>query len=79
MIYRINYLKDTALATGIEESIQQSLSNIITSHNIEIIQAIVISPTNMNVLYEKLKSESLNVRADAISFLTEIFQMSKGF
>lgn len=33
----------------------------------------------MQILFEKLKSEDINVRADAITFLAEIFQMSKGF
>ncbi len=79
LIYRINYLKDTALATGIDENVMVHINGIINQNNLEVIQSILLSPQILDQLFEKLRSEDIQAKYDAINFLAEVFQMSKGF
>jgi hypothetical protein len=75
--YRLIYLKDTALATGLDESNILIISNLINNNNAEVIQSILLDQDNILKIFEKLKDNNLDIRNEAINFLTEIFSISK--
>lgn len=75
--YRLVYLKDTALATGLDESNILIISNLVNNNNAEVIQSILLDQDNISKIFERLKNNSLESRNEAINFLTEIFSISK--
>ena len=78
-LYRINYLKDTALATGIDEGVLVHINSIINQANLDVIQNVLVQGEILDQLFETLRSPTLEHKADAIKFLQEVFQMGKGF
>jgi hypothetical protein len=75
--YRLIYLKDTALATGLDESNLQIIGNLISNNNSEVVQSILLDQDNITTVFEKLQDRDINTRKEAISFLSEIFTISK--
>lgn len=75
--YRLSYLKDTALATGLDEANIQTIANLMSNNNSEVIQNILLNPDNIGQIFEKLKCDQIEVRKEAINFLSEIFSISK--
>jgi hypothetical protein len=75
--YRLIYLKDTALATGLDESNLQIIGNLISNNNSEVVQSILLDQDNITTVFEKLQDRDIYTRKEAISFLSEIFTISK--
>ncbi|CAI2380332.1 unnamed protein product [Moneuplotes crassus] len=75
--YRISYLKDTALATGLDENNMQTINNLVSSNNQTLIQSILLDQENITQIFESLKNDSLKKRREAISFISELFSISK--
>lgn len=75
--YRLTYLKDTALATGLEESNIQVINSLIANNNSDVVQNILLEETSISRIFEKLKIQDIEIRKEAINFLTEIFSVSK--
>ena len=75
--YRLSYLKDTALATGLDEANIQTIANLMSNNNSEVIQNILLNPGNIGQIFEKLKCDQIEIRKEAIQFLYEIFSISK--
>jgi hypothetical protein len=61
--YKLGYLRDTALATGLDESNFQN---------------ILLNQENINLIFERLRDDDIELRKEAISFLSELFCLSKG-
>lgn len=78
MNYRLGYLRDTALATGLDESNLQTISNLINNNNQELVQNILLNQENINLIFERLRNDDIELRKEAISFLSELFSLSKG-
>ena len=77
--YRLNYLKDTALPTGLEESMIMFINQICQQLSLEIIHEIAMSSEIRTELIAKLHSEDIQVKQDALGFLGEILSFSKSF
>lgn len=75
--YRLTYLKDTALATGLDDGNIQVISNLISNNNSDIVQSILLEDTNISKVFDKLKEKDISVRKEAINFLSEIFSIAK--
>lgn len=75
--YRLSYLKDTALATGLDESNLQMISNMISSNNSDIIQSILLNQESISQIFERLRNSDIEARKEAINFISEIFSISK--
>ena len=75
--YRLAYLKDTALATGLDEANIQTIANLMSSNNSDVIQNMLLSQENISQIFEKLKSDDIDIRTESINFLSEIFTISK--
>ena len=75
--YRLSYLKDTALATGLDESNLQMISNMISSNNSDIIQSILLNQESISQIFERLRTSDTEARKEAINFISEIFSISK--
>ena len=75
--YRLIYLKDTALATGLDEGNTQVISNLIINNNSDLIHSILLDQDSINKVFHQLEDSDMNVRKEAISFLSEIFSISK--
>lgn len=75
--YRLVYLKDTALATGLDEGNTQVISNLIINNNSDLVHSILLEQENINKVFTQLEDSDINVRKEAISFLAEIFSISK--
>jgi len=75
--YRLVYLKDTALATGLDEGNLQVIGNLINNNNAEVIQSILLDQNSISKVFDKLKDENIETRKESINFLSEIFNISK--
>lgn len=75
--YRLIYLKDTALATGLDESNLQIIGNLVSSNNSEVVQSILLDQENMITVFGRLQNKDIEIRKEAINFLSEIFTISK--
>jgi hypothetical protein len=75
--YRLVYLKDTALATGLDESNLQIIGNLVSSNNSEVVQSILLDQENMITVFGRLQNKDIEIRKEAINFLSEIFTISK--
>jgi hypothetical protein len=71
-------LKDTALATGLDESNLQTISILINNNNQELVQNILLNQENINIIFERLRNDDIEKRKEAINFLSELFTLSKG-
>lgn len=75
--YRLSYLKDTALATGLDEGNLQIINNLIGNNNSDIIRSILLDDENIAKVFERLKDKDIDVRKETINFLSEMFSISK--
>lgn len=76
--YRLNYLKDTVLATALDELNLQSISDMINCNNTDLINSILLNEDNISQIFEKLKTDSFDdEKYEAIKFLQELFIMSR--
>mmetsp|Transcript_25265 Transcript_25265/g.29137 ORF Transcript_25265/g.29137 Transcript_25265/m.29137 type:complete len:642 (+) Transcript_25265:1-1926(+) len=75
--YRLAYLKDTALATGLDENNMSTIVNLMGNNNSEVIQNILLNHESFAKIFERLKTDDIEVRKEAINFLSEIFSISK--
>ena len=71
--YRLAYLKDTALATGLDETTIQHITSQINHLSLEILQTVLMSNEIIDELVEKLKSSDLESKTHALSCFSEIF------
>ena len=79
LAYRINYLKDTALATGLDEPVINGMNTSINHINMELIQAVFLNDQIMDQVFKKFHSDEMKEKTDAIAFMQEIFNISKNF
>ena len=75
--YRLSYLKDTALATGLDENNISTIVNLMSNNNSEVISNILLNHESIAKIFEKLKNNDIEIRKEAINFLSEIFSISK--
>lgn len=75
--YRLAYLKDTALATWLDDSSIQTIANLMSTNNSEVIQNILVNQDNISLIFKKLRSDNIDERKEAVNFLSEIFSISK--
>ena len=75
--YRISYLRDTAFATCLEENNLVTISNLLSENNQTLVQSILLDQENITMIFESLKSEGTEKRREAISFISELFSISK--
>ena len=71
--YRFSYLKDTALATGLEETVISVIITQINHYSLEILQSVLMSNVIIEELIEKLKSDDQDSKNEALSCFAEIF------
>lgn len=75
--YRLTYLRDTALATGLDETNIQVIGNLISTNNTDVVQCILLDQEGINKVFNQLEDKDMDVRKEAISFISEIFTLSK--
>ena len=75
--YRLSYLKDTALATGLDENNISTIVNLMSNNNSEVISNILLNQESIAKIFERLKNNDIEIRKEAINFLSEIFSISK--
>ena len=74
---RLTYLRDTALGRIINENTNKTINLIIQMNHTEIIQFFINNTNYLNVLFSQMKSENIDVKKDAILFLSELIACSK--
>ena len=75
--YRISYLKDTALATGLEETNIPTINTVLNNNNQRLIETILLDQENIVMIFESLRNETIEKRKEAIAFISELFSISK--
>ena len=74
---RLTYLRDTALGRIINENTNKSINLIIQNNHSEIVQFFINDIEYLKVLFTQMESDDINVKKDAILFLTELISCSK--
>ena len=74
---RMTYLRDTALGRIINENTNKTINLIIQMNHTEIIQFFINNTNYLKVLFSQMESENINVKKDAILFLSELISCSK--
>ena len=74
---RLTYLKDTALGRIINENTNKTINLMIQMNHTEIIQFFINNTNYLKLLFSQMKSENINVKKDAILFLSELIACSK--
>ena len=74
---RMTYLRDTALGRIINENTNKTINLIIQMYHTEIIQFFINNTNYLKVLFSQMESENINVKKDAILFLSELITISK--
>ncbi len=75
MLYRLHYLKDTAIARFIEDTSMNALNHMINLYSQDIISYIFKNDDVMNEVLAKMRKEGkehLSERSDAIEFFLEM-------
>jgi hypothetical protein len=74
---RLTYLRDTALGRIINENTIKAINLIIQMNHSEIIQYFMDNTDYLKVLFSQMESENIDVKKDAILFLSELISCSK--
>ena len=74
---RLTYLKDTTLGRIINENTNKTINLMIQMNHTEIIQFFINNTNYLKLLFSQMKSENINVKKDAILFLSELITCSK--
>ena len=74
---RMTYLRDTALGRVINENTNKAINLIIQMNHTEIIQFFINNTNYLKVLFSQMESNDINVKKDAILFLSELVSCSK--
>lgn len=77
LVYRLTYLRDTAIARFIDDSVLQNLNSLLYMNSQEIVNHIFQNKDILAELLGKMRSASMQVKHDAIEFFMEVCQMSK--
>ena len=74
---RLTYLRDTALGRIINDNTNRTINTIIQTNHSDIIQTFIDKPFYLKTLFGQMQSENINVKKDAILFLSELITCSK--
>ena len=74
---RLTYLRDTALGRIINDNTNRTINTIIQTNHSDIIQTFIDKPFYLKTLFSQMQSENINVKKDAILFLSELITCSK--
>ena len=75
--YRLSFLKDTVIATIIDDSLSANITQIICMNNLDIVNHFFSHKELISELFERLREDDMARKSNAIHFLLEICQMSK--
>ena len=75
--YRLAFLKDTVIATIIDDSLSANITQIICMNNLDIVNHFFSHKELIGELFERLREDDMARKSNAIHFLLEICQMSK--
>jgi urease beta subunit len=76
-VYRLTYLKDTAIARFIDDSVLSNINSLIYMNSQEIVLHIYQNKDILGELLSKLRSADIQTKHDAVEFFMEVCQMSK--
>ena len=77
LVYRLNYLKDTAIARFVDDSVLSNINSLIYGHSNDIANHIFQNKEILQELLQKMRSTDIQMKHDAIEFFMEVCQMSK--
>ena len=77
LVYRLNYLKDTAIARFVDDSVLSNINSLIYVHSQDIANHIFHNKDILQELLQKMRSPEMHAKHDAIEFFMEVCQMSK--
>ena len=77
LVYRLNYLKDTAIARFVDDSVLSNINSLIYVHSQDIANHIFHNKDILQELLQKMRSTEMHAKHDAIEFFMEVCQMSK--
>jgi len=78
LVYRLTYLKDTAIARFIDDSVLANINSLIYVKSQDIISHIFMNKDLLVELLHKMRSHGdLQAKHDAIEFFMEVCQLSK--
>ncbi|CAI2378296.1 unnamed protein product [Moneuplotes crassus] len=75
--FRLNYLKDTALAIGLDDNSIQVVGNLISKTNSELVEAILSDGDCMGKIFKQIQEKDMDARKESLTFLLEIIALSK--
>ena len=74
---RLTYLRDTVIGRIINESTNKAINLIIQMNHSDIIQFFINNNDYLKLLFSQMHSDNINVKKDAILFLSELISCSK--
>lgn len=78
LTYRLNYLKDTAMARFIDDSVLATINSLVYVKSQDIVSHIFYNKDILVELLTKMRShKDMKEKHDAIEFFMEVCQMSK--
>jgi len=78
IVFRVQYLKDTALARFMDDGLMSNLNQVYCIDSQEIVSYIMKNSQLLNELFDKMRSQDrLEEKQSAIEFFFELSQMSK--
>jgi protein phosphatase-4 regulatory subunit 3 len=73
LVYRLNYLKDTAMARFIDDSVLENVNSIICLKSQDIVNYIFGNREILSFLLRKMKSnDDVRAKHDAVEFFMEV-------
>ena len=73
---RLTYLRDTALSRLIEDNAIKTINILLQLNHNDIIQFFLNDEKYLQILFEQLQSEDLNIKKEACLFLSELIECS---
>lgn len=74
LVYKLNYLKDTAIARFIDDSVLQNINSLVYMNSTDIVNYIFQNKAILQDLLGKMRGDH---KHEAVEFLMEVCQMSK--
>ena len=74
---RLTYLRDTVIGRIINENTNKAINLIIQMNHSDIIQFFINNNEYLKLLFSQMHSDNINVKKDAILFLSELISCSK--